>query len=186
MPSRGAARMTRRAASAPARWPAERGRPREVAQRPLPSEMMATWRRGAGRVSGRTEEICWTAIDCMVMFFLRRGENTANYSTIQSEKPKKFPRSALPRGADQRLHVIEVPLEGPPPRRGQAILGFGQAAGERFLAQDVVSFFQLAGVNAQITVGRFQQSFELVEGQRAIDGQRADNSQADALMNETV
>jgi hypothetical protein len=42
-PSRGAAAMTPRAATAPARCPEERGRPREVAQRPLPSEMMATW-----------------------------------------------------------------------------------------------------------------------------------------------
>ena len=38
----GAAVMTPRAASAPARCPAERGSPFAVAQRPLPSEMMAT------------------------------------------------------------------------------------------------------------------------------------------------
>src|SRR5579864_9531363 len=51
MPRRGAASIMRRAASAPARWPAERGSPREVAQRPLPSEMMATCRPGLGRKS---------------------------------------------------------------------------------------------------------------------------------------
>ena len=42
IPRRGAASMMRRAVSAPARCPAERGSPREVAHRPLPSEMMAT------------------------------------------------------------------------------------------------------------------------------------------------
>src|SRR6266540_778043 len=38
------ASTTRRTASAPARWPAPRARPRRVAQRPLPSMMIATWR----------------------------------------------------------------------------------------------------------------------------------------------
>src|SRR6266705_2627479 len=42
IPRRGAASMMRRAVSAPARCPAERGSPRDVAQRPLPSEIMAT------------------------------------------------------------------------------------------------------------------------------------------------
>src|SRR2546427_5556549 len=37
-PSPGAASTVRRTASAPARWPATRGRPRRVAQRPLRSE----------------------------------------------------------------------------------------------------------------------------------------------------
>src|SRR6188474_1727383 len=36
--------MTRRMFSVPARWPAARGSPRCVAQRPLPSMMMATCR----------------------------------------------------------------------------------------------------------------------------------------------
>src|SRR5271154_79665 len=44
MPRRGAASLVARAASAPARCPAERGSLWEEAQRPLPSEMMATWR----------------------------------------------------------------------------------------------------------------------------------------------
>jgi hypothetical protein len=44
MPSPGAASTERRTASAPARWPATRGNPRRVAQRPLPSITMATWR----------------------------------------------------------------------------------------------------------------------------------------------
>ncbi len=37
------ARTTVRTASTPLRWPSARGSPRRVAQRPLPSMMMATW-----------------------------------------------------------------------------------------------------------------------------------------------
>src|SRR6266550_2609331 len=44
MPQPGAISTTRRTAAAPARWPAARGRPRRVAQRPLPSMTMATWK----------------------------------------------------------------------------------------------------------------------------------------------
>src|SRR5215831_17821509 len=42
MPSSWAARTTRRNASTPRRCPSARGNPREAAQRPLPSMMMAT------------------------------------------------------------------------------------------------------------------------------------------------
>src|SRR5437867_10302389 len=44
MPRSGAASTVRRTASAPARCPATRGRPRRLAQRPLPSITIATWR----------------------------------------------------------------------------------------------------------------------------------------------
>src|SRR5438045_2451876 len=44
MPQSAAIFTTRRTASAPARWPAGRGSPRRVAQRPLPSMTMATCR----------------------------------------------------------------------------------------------------------------------------------------------
>ena len=47
MPSSIAARTVRRTASTPFLWPTERGRPRRLAQRPLPSMMMATWRGAA-------------------------------------------------------------------------------------------------------------------------------------------
>src|SRR6266508_2963691 len=44
MPQPGAISTTRRTAAAPARWPAARGSPRRVAQRPLPSITIATWK----------------------------------------------------------------------------------------------------------------------------------------------
>src|SRR6185312_1865313 len=42
MPRPGAARTVLRNASTPARWPARRGMPRALAQRPFPSMMIAT------------------------------------------------------------------------------------------------------------------------------------------------
>src|SRR6185437_9909360 len=48
MPSSPAAVTVRRTASAPRRCPAMRGRPRDFAQRPLPSMMMATCAGGGG------------------------------------------------------------------------------------------------------------------------------------------
>ena len=38
--------------------------------------------------------------------------------------------SALPRGADERLHVIEITLECPATRRGKTILRLGHASFE--------------------------------------------------------
>src|SRR5256886_14510007 len=72
------ASTTRRTASAPARWPAVRGRPRRAAQRPLPSITIATWREGLCDIK------------------LRLKKNSA---------------SAMPGGADQRLHVVQVALQ---------------------------------------------------------------------------
>src|SRR5882762_10671796 len=181
MPMRGAAAMTRRADSAPARWPAERGKPREVAQRPLPSEMIATWSRGAGVMAGCAVGIGRTVRCCMSMFFLRRGGSLVNYSVIQSEKTKKFWRLAFARRANQRFHMIQVALQCPTPRCRQAIFRLRQAPVERFRAHDVLGLFQLASVNAQVAVGGFQQRFELVESQRAVNRQRADDTQADAF-----
>ena len=50
-----------RADSAPARCPAERGNPRDVAQRPLPSEMMATCKPGS-----RVKEVFVVIMSCVV------------------------------------------------------------------------------------------------------------------------
>src|SRR5688572_14197163 len=66
----------RRSASAPSRWPAARGRPRALAQRPLPSMMMATW-RGMAPPSGASDavpiltavEIGWLTSDLHDLFF---------------------------------------------------------------------------------------------------------------------
>src|SRR5579862_5793571 len=62
--------MVRRTDSAPRRCPATRGRPRAVAQRPLPSMMIATWLGGVPPSPGTARD-CGTS-DMQDVFFLRR------------------------------------------------------------------------------------------------------------------
>src|SRR5579863_8320845 len=54
MPNSAAAVTVRLTASAPRRWPAMRGSPRALAQRPLPSMITATWAGGGGNGDGTT------------------------------------------------------------------------------------------------------------------------------------
>ena len=42
-------------------------------------------------------------------------------------------------------------------------MGAGDAAFEIFCAGDVVGFFELAGVDAEVAVGGFEDAFEIVE-----------------------
>src|ERR1700722_3044792 len=94
--------------------------------------------------------------------------------------------SAFAGGANQRLHVIQIAFQGFAPRGSQPVFGLGQTPVERFRAQDVVGFFELSGMDAEISVGGFQQRFKFVKGQRAIYGERADDAQADSLMNQPI
>src|SRR5437879_3884880 len=143
MPSRGAASTMRRTATAPARWPAARGRARRVAQRPLPSMMIAT----CGEV------LCF----------------------IKSLRKKKWgPASALPRDANQRLHMVEVPLQRLAPGGREPVHRLGHTPVEGLAAGDVLRVLELARVDAEVAVARFEQCFQLAEGEALADGERAD------------
>src|SRR5208283_4066610 len=105
IPSCGAHRMVFLAASAPALWPYERGSPREVAQRPFPSQMMATW-RGCVAAVGASGKRCRT-IDCISILNLRRymKQCTLHYKVhVQKNLP-------VARRSDQRLHMIQVTFQ---------------------------------------------------------------------------
>src|SRR5213076_1725364 len=151
-PSPGAASTVRRTASAPARWPATRGRPRRVAQRPLPSITIATCR----------EELCG----------------------IKSVLKKNA--SPLTGGVNQRFHVVQVALQRAPPGSGEPILGLRNPSLERLRASDVLRLLEPARVHAQIAVRRLEQGLELVEAQRLVDGQRAHDAKAHALVDQPV
>src|SRR5258705_13967007 len=116
MPHPGAMRTARRTASAPARCPAARGRPRRVAQRPLPSMTIATWKE--------------------VLCFIK---------PIRKKKTPPSACTAASR-VDQRFHVIEVALERPPAEGGESVFGLGNAPLERFGADDVFGILELARV----------------------------------------
>src|SRR5258705_12475555 len=156
MPQPGAISTARRTAAAPARWPAARGRPRRVAQRPLPSMTMATWK----------EVLCF----------------------IKSPAKKKSPLSACAgaRRADQRFHVIEIALERPPAEGGESVFGFGDAALERLVARDVLGVLELARVDAEIAVARFEQRLQLVEREALAHRERAHDREPHALANQPI
>src|SRR5262245_42127109 len=159
-PSDGAASTTRRTTSTPARWPALRGRPRSSAQRPLPSMMIATWRSGTGvgKVLGMAK-----------LFPIER-------TCV----------SALARGADQRLHVVQVALERLTAGRREPVLGLGNAPGERLGADDVLRFFETARVHAQVVVGGLDQRLELVEREWLVHRERAGDAEAHALVDDAI
>src|SRR5437867_478974 len=126
MPRSGAASRTRRRASAPARWPAVRGRPRAAAQRPLPSMIIATWRPGCPPVD---KDLCITE------FF-----------------PTKKALSAA-RGPDQRFHVLQVMFESLAAGGCQLVLGAGNATFESLVGSDVARILQPASVRADVAIG---------------------------------
>src|SRR3984885_3119811 len=101
MPRLGAARTTRRTDSTPARWPSERARPREEAQRPLPSSRMATWS-------------CDWGTNVKVLLFI--------------EYPGKiFCALTFARDANQRFHMVQIFFRRAAAASRQPILRFWHA-----------------------------------------------------------
>src|SRR5580692_6581229 len=160
MPRPGAARTTRRPDSTPARCPSERARPREEAQRPLPSRRMATW-----------SWVCGT--NFKVLLFI--------------EYPGKiFCSLTLACDADQRFHVVQIFFERAATCCRQAIFRLWHAPVEGFGAAQVACVFQLAGVDAQVAVCGAQQLLQFIESERFIHGERADDCQTRALVDQAV
>src|ERR1700691_4434561 len=160
MPRPGAARTTRRTDSTPARCPSERARPREEAQRPLPSRRMATWSWDAGT-------------NVKVLLFI--------------EYPGKiFCGLTLARDADERFHVVQIFFQRAAADSCQAIFRFRHAPGEGLGTAQIAGIFQFAGMHAQVAVAGAQQLLQFVEGERFIHGERADDGKARALVNQTI
>jgi hypothetical protein len=84
------------------------------------------------------------------------------------------------------LHLIEVVGEGAAAGGGEAVLGAGEAGFEIFQAGNVFGFFELAGVDAQVSVGSFENAFEVVEAEAGVGGESADDPEANAFVNEAV
>src|SRR5258708_1695001 len=98
----------------------------------------------------------------------------------------RLPGSAFARSANQRFHVIEIPLERTAPVRGDGVLRLRHPSLERLLAQDVLSFLQLARMDAEIAVGGSQQRLEVAEAHSLVHGERAQDAEAHPLVNEPV
>src|SRR5438876_7298905 len=135
----------------------------------------ARWRAARGRPRRAAQRplpsmmtATWREVLCDIKFCLKKNA------------------SALTSRADERFHVVEIALQGAPTRGRQPVFGLGDAAGERFAARDVLRFLELAGVHAQVAVGRLEERLQLVEGQRVVHRQRADDAEADPLVDQPV
>src|SRR5437763_11477122 len=89
-------------------------------------------------------------------------------------------RSALPGGANERLHVIEVPLERASAGGGELVLRPGHAALERLGARDVLRVLELARVHAQVPVRRVHHALEIIERDGGAHRARADDGEPQA------
>src|SRR4051812_7364847 len=94
--------------------------------------------------------------------------------------------SAFARRANQRFHVIEVALERATTGGRDRVFRFRHATLEGLLAQHVLRFLELAGVDAEIAVRRPQQRFQIAEAHPLVDGERAENAETHTLVNEPV
>lgn len=82
--------------------------------------------------------------------------------------------------------MVQVAFEGATSGCCQAVHCLRNSAVKRFGARDVPCLFQFACVNAQIAVRRFQKSLQVVEAQKIIDGERAEDRQPDAFVDQSV
>src|SRR5262245_35568629 len=86
--------------------------------------------------------------------------------------------SALASCSNERFHVIEVALERPASSRRDGVIGTRHATLERLGAADVIGFLELSRVHAQIAVGGLHQLFEIVEAERLVHRQGAQDAEA--------
>src|SRR5262245_36427702 len=89
-------------------------------------------------------------------------------------------------GADDRLHVVEIPLERPAASSRQPILRLRASPLEGLGARHVLGLLELAPVDAQVPVGRLHQRLEVVEGEGIRGRQGAEEPEAQPMMDEEV
>ena len=82
--------------------------------------------------------------------------------------------------------MIEIFFEGFASGGGEAVFGAGDASFKKLGAADVVGFLKFAGVDAEIPVSGFEQALEIVEAERIVDGESADNAEAETLVNQAI
>src|SRR5438477_9011891 len=94
--------------------------------------------------------------------------------------------SAVSRGANQRLHVIQIALERATALGRQRVARLGYATFEALVARYVVRLFQLARVHTEIAVRGLHESLEVVEAQRVVHRERAHDAKPETLVNQAI
>ena len=88
--------------------------------------------------------------------------------------------------SDPGFHLVEIFGQGAAAGGGQAVFGAGDASFKKFQAGNVLRLFELAGVDAEVSVGGFEHALEIVEAERIVGGEGADDAETNALMNEAI
>ena len=88
--------------------------------------------------------------------------------------------------ADEIFHLAQIFFQSFASGGGEAIFGARHASFKKFVAGDVASLFQLAGMHAEVAVGGLEQALEVVEAERIVDGQRAHDAQPQSLMDDAI
>src|SRR5712692_5820535 len=88
----------------------------------------------------------------------------------------------VPRGPDQRFHVVEVSGELAAAQGSQPVLRPRPPAFEGLGADDVMGILELAAVDGEVAVRGLEQGFELVEGERFGGRERAHDARAQAVV----
>ena len=88
--------------------------------------------------------------------------------------------------ADPFFHLVEVFGEGAAAGGGEAVLGAGDAAFKKFHAGNVLRFFELAGVDAEVAVGGLEDALEVVEAEGVVGGEGADDAEANAFVDQAI
>ena len=87
---------------------------------------------------------------------------------------------------DEGFHVAQVVFQGAAAGGSEFVFSFWEAAFKIFGAGDVSRFFEFAGMDAEIAVSSIHQPLERAECQRLICSEGADDSEPQALVNQTI
>src|SRR5215472_839721 len=143
--------------------------------------MMATWRRGATGTGLCC--IAGTVPSCMRTTFFSAATCCSVLYAVKCEAKKFLPFAGR---ANQRLHMIQVTFERSPAGCGQTVFRLRQPSVKRFGAEDIIRLFQFSCMHTQVSVRGLQERLQFVEGEGTVYRQRADNSQANPLVNQAV
>src|SRR5690349_14324797 len=105
---------------------------------------------------------------------------------MNSKKGSTGRALAASRSMDEGLHVVQVALQRLAAGGGEAVLRARHAAVEGLGAGDVAGVLELARVHAEVAVRGLEQPLKVVEGERIVDGERTDDPQPDALVDQPV
>src|SRR5262249_48517580 len=172
-PKSGAASTTRRAAATPAGWPAERGRPRRVAQRPLPSMIMATCRPA-----------CPSTVLCIAKLPCKKFSD--QLETAQAERGGAGPGGAGGVAHDllQHAQIAEI---APTTLGGDPADGLRPVVIVTLLDLDQPGVLEHLQMPAEVAVGQPAQLLQVAEHQAlGMADQRGEHAQARLLVNDTV